>query len=247
MTNRYFSECPIMGGNVVLTGQEAHHLVGVMRVRPGDRVEVFDGSGAEFSAEVERAERDQVALRVLERKPIDRELPLELVIGVCLPKGDRQRWLVEKAVELGVRRIVPLVTARSVAKPGPQATARLHRGVIEASKQCGRNRLMEIAPAMPWPEWVDATRTVPCRLLAHPGSGTGRKPGTPLSGSTAPQAVAMAIGPEGGFTDDEVRLAVEAGWQPIDLGPRILRIETAAIMLAALAITVGQAFQPDGC
>ncbi len=230
MTERYFVETPISGDKALLTGPEAHHLTHVMRAVQGAEVVLFDGSGAEFSARVERIGRAEVELAVLSREPADRELPLELTIGVALPKGDRQRWLVEKATELGVTRLVPLRTARSVVLPWQKVVVRLHRTVIEASKQCGRNRLMEIAQPQPWSDFVVDSAEVPCRLLAHrcdcPGTNT-----LDLS-----KGALLAVGPEGGFTNDEVSQAIDAGWQVIDLGPRTLRVETAAIVLAGMVV-----------
>jgi 16S rRNA (uracil1498-N3)-methyltransferase len=167
MSQRYFTDAPIRGSRVTLAGSEAHHLIHVMRSGPGDEVVLFDGSGAEFSARIERVGRAEVELAVLARREIDRELPWELTLGVALPKGDRQRWLAEKAVELGVRRLVPLAASRSVARPSESALARLRRTVVEASKQCGRNRLMEIAEPEGWSEFVAGAGTGR-RLLAHP-------------------------------------------------------------------------------
>jgi len=236
MADRYFVQDPIpFGGTteqrVFLAGQEAHHLVHVMRVRPGVDVTLFDGSGAEFSARVEQVDRREVQLVVLSRQQIDRELPLDVTLAVPIPKGDRQRWLIEKATELGIARIVPLQTARAVAQPAPRALARLRRTVIEASKQSGRNRLMEITSSQDWADFVNENTDLPCRLLAHQvGKSRGFDPS--LVGD-ARRAI-LAIGPEGGFTDEEVWRATTAGWQPIDLGPRILRIETAAVLLTAM-------------
>lgn len=210
----------------------------VMRAKPGTQVVLFDGSGAEFTAQVEGLGRAEVQLAILSRQMVDRELPLELTLGTALPKGERRKWLVEKAVELGVTRIVPLVTSRCVGRPGPRAVARLRRVVIQTSKQCGRNRLAAIADPLTWAEFVASSRNVPCRLLAHPIT-RARETGCPGLAGLATKIVEsgrvfLAVGPEGGFTSDELALATTAGWQPIDLGPRILRIETAAILLTAM-------------
>jgi 16S rRNA (uracil1498-N3)-methyltransferase len=209
-------------------------------------VTVFDGSGTEFSAVVERVGRTDVEMTVAGRNEVDRELPFELTLAVALPKGDRQKWLVEKAVEMGVARLVPLRTRRVVTQPGDQGFRRLRRTVVEASKQCGRNRLMQIDAAEDWPELITQTAGEPQRLLAHPAGERGETRDqrfSPLSSLPSPPGIFAAIGPEGGFTDDEVASAVSAGWQLVDLGPRILRVETAAIFLAAKIITAapGQA------
>ena len=110
MADRYFVESPIAGDQARLCGAESHHLAHVMRAKPLDEVVLFDGSGAEFLARVERVGRSEIELAVLSRAAVNREARTPLTLAVALPKGDRQRWLVEKAVELGVARLVPLVT-----------------------------------------------------------------------------------------------------------------------------------------
>lgn len=242
MSDRYFVENPIaeadsQSQHVLLTGAEAHHLIHVMRAKPGAEVVLFDGSGAEFPAQVARIGRSEVELAVLSRRQVDRELPLDVSLAVALPKGDRQRWLVEKAVELGVSQIVPLYTTRSVARPSPQALDRLRRAVVEASKQCGRNRLMQIAPPRQWAELLADDAGTTRRIMAHPhGEGSPR---VPFLADSLTGPVLLAIGPEGGFAAEEVTLAIDAGWQTIDLGPRILRTETAAILLVAMVAISG--------
>lgn len=239
MSDRYFVERPISNDRATLSGAESHHLIHVMRATPGTQVTLFDGGGDEFTATVERVGRAEVELTVLSRQQIDRELPFDLTLGVALPKGDRQRWLVEKAVELGIRRIVPLRTQRGVAQPVEQALARLRRTVVEASKQCGRNRLMQIDEPQAWPDFVADDPNAACRLLAHPGKSGQTPADFSHSDDVLPygaKIVMLAIGPEGGFAEEEVSLAVAAGWQAVDLGPRILRIETAATLLAAMVV-----------
>jgi len=232
MARRCYSETPIDGDQAILDGSEAHHLLHVLRASPGMSVTLFDGSGCEFDAQVTACKRSTVELAVTERREVDRELPLPLVLGVALPKGDRQRWIVEKSVELGVTRLVPLVTERSEKQGGDK----LGRYVIEASKQCGRNRLMEIAEPMHWGDWLHSPAilagavppTKPRRWVAHP---TGVQPTVAKLAERRPTF--LAIGPEGGLSDAEVEAAVTAGWETVGLGERILRIETAALGLVA--------------
>src|SRR6476660_6732359 len=154
MSERFYSPHPITAGCMMLDGPEAHHLLHVMRASVGDEVTLFDDSGAEFKATVETLRRADAELRIIERREIDRELPFELVVGVALPKGDRQKWLVEKLTELGVTTLVPLITERCVAQPAAAVLDRLRRSVIEAAKQCGRNRLMKIAEPKTWTDWI---------------------------------------------------------------------------------------------
>ncbi|HOM17559.1 MAG TPA: RsmE family RNA methyltransferase [Thermoguttaceae bacterium] len=257
MSERYFVAEPIHSDRVCLRGPEAHHLLHVMRARVGDRTLLFNGSGWEFEAELVQATRQEAHLRICRRAYVDRELPVLLVLGVALPKGDRQKWLVEKAVELGVARLTPLLTDRSVAHPGPGMLDRLRRSVIEASKQCGRNVLMQIEGPMSWSEWLSAYPTAQLRWVAHPsgptawpessrlqtpnqlpnGIGLPGLPAIPPGVAPTPPTKplwAVAVGPEGGWTDAELAAAQSAGWQLLGLGPRILRTETAALTLAAL-------------
>ncbi|MGD0516229.1 MAG: RsmE family RNA methyltransferase [Thermoguttaceae bacterium] len=249
MTNRYFVETPITGQQASLTGPEAHHLINVMRARRGATVILFDGSGCEFTARVEQVGRNGVELIVLSREEVDRELPFPLTLGVALPKGDRQKWLVEKAIELGVGRVIPLKTQRAVAQPVQQALDRLRRSVIEASKQCGRNQLMEIAEPLEFSNYIASAGDRSYCLLAHPSSSNvGCVKHTDLTVHSMhptanecikhtaehPQGVFLAIGPEGGFTNEEVDLAAKSGWHIVDLGCRTLRIETAALLLISM-------------
>jgi 16S rRNA (uracil1498-N3)-methyltransferase len=235
MTQRYFVEQPIAGPQATLLAAEAHHLAHVMRAKPGMQVTLFDGRGGEYLAEVTRVERAAIQLSVLSHQPIERELSAPVIVGASLPKGDRQRWLVEKLVELGVQTFVPLATAHAVAQPTDNARERLERAVIEASKQCGRNRLMRIEVPQAWRAFVTAASVEACRLIAHPG--VAQTLGDLLRAGTPPPIAgfAVAVGPEGGLTDEEVAIACEAGWAPVSLGPCILRVETAATLMASAA------------
>ena len=238
MADRYFVASPVDGARAVLAGAEAHHLAHVMRAAAGDEIVVFDGSGSEYRARVERIDRAQIELAILSQAVVDREAAARITLGVALPKGERQRWLVEKAVELGVERLVPLATERGLARESVAAVERLRRAVVEASKQCGRNRLMEIGAPEGLGDYVRANAGAALRLIAEPGAagiagvveafsrGCGERP-----------VAALAIGPEGGFTATEVDAARAAGWQAVGLGKRILRVETAALALAAAVIT----------
>jgi 16S rRNA (uracil1498-N3)-methyltransferase len=190
----------------------------------GDEVVVFDGRGTSWRARVASIGRDEAVLdlgaAVVEA--VAHDAPLTL--AVALPKGDRQKWLVEKLTELGVPRLVPLVTTRGVAEATPAAVERLGRSVIEACKQCGRDTLLAIAEP----------RTV-AEVVAEYGATGGivvaDRDGGPLAGSDRP--VVALVGPEGGFTAEELAAVEAAGGRRVSLGPHVLRIETAAIALAA--------------
>jgi 16S rRNA (uracil1498-N3)-methyltransferase len=172
------------------------------------------------------AKRD-VALEVTGRTAPQRELDFRLIVAAPLPKSERADFLIEKLTELGVALFVPLATERSVVHPRATKLDRLQRAVIEASKQCSRNVLMHIDSLTSWPDFATRQDLPSQKFIAHPNG----EPGSAIQGD-----VAFAVGPEGGFTDAEVALAKNGGWNVICLGPRILRVETAAIALVAQSV-----------
>ena len=227
MSERFFLASPPATGRAVLTGDEARHLSRVLRAAVGDEVLLFDGCGRSWPARVAVIGRDTVELETGEPR-IEPADGTRLTLAVALPKGERQKWLVEKLTELGVAKLVPLVTERGVAEATPAAVARLERGVIEASKQCGRDTLMEIAAPASVAALVAATPAGVIGLVADPQ-------GQPLdaAGWPATTEVIALVGPEGGFSPAELAAAEAAGWPRITLGHYVLRIETAAMALAA--------------
>ena len=229
MPRRFFSAVDISSELLELTGREAHHLQRVLRMQPGESVWLFDGQGQEVLGEIVAIERDVVRLQVTERRTFAQSESLPVTIATGVPKGDRFRWLIEKATELGVHRIVPLVTQRSIVDPGQGKLDKLRQTIVEACKQCGRTRLMELTEPLTWRDCL--TTEFPGRdvWIAHPY-------GEPLTAQQLAPArpPLFLIGPEGGFTDAEVEEAVAAGARRMQLGPRILRIETAAVAIATL-------------
>jgi 16S rRNA (uracil1498-N3)-methyltransferase len=226
MADRYFVAAPLSPGRVELDGPEAHHLAVVCRVRRGDAVCLFNGDGREYPATVVEAAKRRVILEVTGIEEPPRELGFRLEVAAPLPKGDRAVFLIEKLTELGVTAFTPLQTARSVVQPRETKLDRLQRHVIEASKQCGRNVLMQIQPLTEWSAFCILADQPRLRMLAHPNAERGVRKAELAD-------VVVAVGPEGGFTDEEVSAAMAHGWQTIGLGPRILRVETAALLLAA--------------
>ncbi|HWG42451.1 MAG TPA: RsmE family RNA methyltransferase [Gemmataceae bacterium] len=227
MAERFYVNSELKPGLVVLQGAEAHHLSVVCRLRPGDAICLFNGDGRQYPARIEEASRRSATLDVFAVESPARELAFRLEVAAPLPRGDRAQFLLEKLTELGVTSFVPLQTARSVVHPRETKLDKLQRHVIEASKQCGRNVLLHVRPMVEWSAFCRSAELPERRLLGHPGGESKRK-------ETAERDTVVAVGPEGGFTDEEVALARAAGWRLLDLGPRILRVETAAIALAVL-------------
>lgn len=233
---------------VQLPEDESLHLRQVLRVQPGEMVALFDGSGWEAWGEVLPGGKKDVVLEIRERHWIDRENPGKLTLAVSLPKGDRQKVLVEKLVELGVHRLVPLVTQRSVAQPTASALERLVKQGIAACKQCGRNRLMEIAPPETWEQFANHPLNTERKWFLNLGGHSLPRLAELQNVSPADLSVCAAIGPEGGWTPSEQEVADAHGWQTVQWGPRIMRVETAAVAVATLfgvAVTATDKSNPD--
>ena len=226
---RFFCEEPIQGDTVQLTGSELQHMTKVLRLGVGDEVTLFDDSGCEFVATIKEVSRQSASLSISSQQSVDRELPLTLHIGVALPKGDRQQWLVEKLVELGVTTLTPITTQRGVAQPNEKALQRIKRWIIAASKQCQRNRLMFVNSPQTIQQFFEPSRGL--TLIAHPNCESQLN--TVIKNVTLGGEYSVAIGPEGGFTDEELEIAAQHQAVPVSLGKRILRIETAAIAVAS--------------
>jgi 16S rRNA (uracil1498-N3)-methyltransferase len=228
MAERFYVNRDLSPGLVELRGPEAHHLGAVCRARPGDAVCLFNGDGHEYLGRVVEVTRRDVTVEVLSREARSRELPFLLHLAAPLPRGDRAWFLVEKLTELGAGALTILSTERSVVQPREAKLEKLQRHVIEASKQCGRNVLMRLDGPRRLEDFLRDGGLPATRLLAHP-AGAGSATEWPAARGDR----AACVGPEGGFSEAEVARAREAGWRLIDLGPRILRVETAALALAA--------------
>lgn len=215
---------------VTLTADEARHLREVLRLKPGDEVSVFDGAGKEFRARVAQARRDFAELDLDEEvAPARPESPLHLTLAVALLKGEKFDLVVQKATELGVTKIVPLITRYADIKlrdesDASKRVARWQRIALEAAKQSGR----ALVPEVSFPVAVSSVLSEGCLFFSERG-GQGLKPiENPITALTA------IIGSEGGWSDEEIEEARAAGAQIVTLGGRILRAETAAITAAAL-------------
>jgi 16S rRNA (uracil1498-N3)-methyltransferase len=235
VSDRFHCPAPPRDGRYHLSPEESRHLSRVCRLGVGDRVEIFDGRGFATGAKVVAATGDSVVLvAVGEPLPI-RDSPFSLVLATAVPKGDRLDWIVDKATELGVDRLIPIIAERSVVVPRGSKLERLRRSIIEASKQCRRARLMRLEEPLEWPRLVDSFPSALTFLADPGGSPPAHWPMIPPG-----REVVLAVGPEGGLSGAEIELAIRAGWTAIRLGCNTLRIETAglagcAILLARVA------------
>jgi len=215
-----------------LPSDEASHAK-VLRIKLYDSISIFDGIGNEAVCQVIEVDKRGLAFRILQRNYSPRCLPGRVVLGVSMPKGDRQRAVIEKAVELGVHDLIPIQTSRSVADVNDRGIARAERIVIESCKQCGRNQLMNVHSAVTFAEFLVApeANTNVAKWIAHPI----------LDSSHGLAALAsnydkywLCVGPEGGFSEDELQNAARHQWQILALGDRILRVETAVTSAVSL-------------
>lgn len=235
MTTRLFVSGPVInGGDVVVDGDRARYLGRVLRLRIGDEITVFNGEGPEWPAVIEAMTKSTATLRIGEEREAGTESPLRVHLVQGISRGERMDYVVQKATELGVRRITPVLTEYGVVKldDGRAAKRREHWEHVAASacEQSGRTRLPLVDTPVPLKAWFGArTADADVDLVLRPGALT------PLAAVGAPNTeVCILVGPEGGFSPGEYDDAELAGFRAVSLGPRVLRTETAAA--AALAI-----------
>jgi 16S rRNA (uracil1498-N3)-methyltransferase len=232
LTRVYVEEKLAAGKSLVIEGSAANHIMRVLRSREGDAVTLFDGSGGEYGARITGFRRDSVQVEVQEHRDVERESRLDLTLAQGISRGERMDWVMQKATELGVARIVPVITERTIVKLDEKQSARKvehWRGiVIAACEQSGRNRVPEVAAPCAFYEVLRKDDRAGHKLLLSP---LGRLNARELT-LTGPAT--LLVGPEGGLSENEHELAVDAGFEQVRMGPRVLRTETAAI--AALTI-----------
>ncbi len=230
---RFFVERLPTTGIFELDENESRHASSVLRMVQGDSCFAFDGCGGEARCSVSKVNKRAVELEVVERIDSNRELTRPITLGVALPKGDRQKTLVDFLVQLGVDSLQPLSTKRGVAQPVDAALSRLRRSVIESSKQCGRNQLMKVLEPVDVAALAHGKQDITVlRVFAHPYGEVVALPQLQKDAQSA-AGVTVLIGPEGGFTEEEAHQLRLSGWVAASLGPRILRVEVAATYVAS--------------
>nr|WP_297397597.1 16S rRNA (uracil(1498)-N(3))-methyltransferase [uncultured Marinobacter sp.] len=220
------------GATAELDENAALHVGRVLRMQPGQELRLFNGDGNDYPATITSANKKNVEVQVGTPDANPTESPLDIILGQALSKGDRMDYAVQKAVEMGVTRIVPLTTERCDVKlKGDREDKRLRHWqsvAISAAEQCGRARVPDILPVMTVTEWLEHTRDCEVRLVLH------HRTEQSLDALTKPTRVALMIGPEGGLSADEISQAESEGFLPVALGPRVLRTETAPVAAMAL-------------
>ena len=222
----------------VLSPEESHHLVRVLRLVRGDEVVIFDGRGHEYLARVTRPDRHAAAVAIGDALPPSPEPAIAIELAQAVLKGDKMDGVVRDATMAGVSRIVPLVSERTFAKLSSLARAhaleRWQRVAVSSAKQCRRSRLPEVAEPRQFLEWLEMPFEGRRLLLAepHPGAITGAL--REALGDAPPPAVCCIVGPEGGWTAEERQAAVDAGCPPVTLGPMTLRADAAGLVAVSV-------------
>lgn len=245
MTARFHADLPLRAGDSLALPERAARHVQVLRLQPGDVITLFNGQGGEFKATIERMGRSDVQVVVGAHDPVERETRRPVHLAVGMPANERMDWLVEKASELGAASITPLMAERSVLRlKGERADRKLAhwQGVaIAACEQCGRNRLPPLHAVASLGDWIRALAASTAgepRLLLSLRAGTQTLAQAMATwGGTA--AVTLLSGPEGGLSTTEEDAALAQGFIPVNLGPRVLRAETAPLACLAL-LTMSQ-------
>lgn len=226
----------IQGGRVRFDRDEARHLGRVLRLRPGAIVEAADGAGRTFAVRLEALDTREAWGTILGERVPGAESPCAITLAQAILKGERMAWLLQKATELGVARIVPVETERVVARTGGERTAarraRWARIAREAVKQCGRAVVPVVEAPCPFADVAAEARRHDAAWLLWEGGGTPLAAAAREAGR--PRRLLLLVGPEGGFTADEVALAERHGARVVGLGPRILRAESAGLVALAL-------------
>jgi 16S rRNA (uracil1498-N3)-methyltransferase len=243
---RVFVEVELQSGSVLeLPRETGAHLAKVLRARSGDEVVLFNGDGREFTGTIENVKGSRVSTSIGAARNVDRESPFELTLVQCVPRGDRMDFIVQKATELGVVRIVPVLSQRSVVRldenQSTSKQAHWRAVAVSACEQCGRNRLPSVDTPLPLLSYLgglaQATANEVLRLVLEPerAQRTDARAGSiDTAISLSASRAEIAIGPEGGFAPEELEAFDLSAFARLGLGPRVLRTETAAI--AAIAV-----------
>ena len=236
---RFFVEkYQIHDGRVDITGEDVNHIRNVLRMRPGEEVLISTGDEWEYTCAIELLEEDRVTLRVEDASRPGRELASKIWLFQCLPKGDKMETVIQKAVELGAYTVVPVASSRCVVKlderRAAQKVVRWNAIAEAAAKQSKRLIVPEVRRVMRFRDALEAAADLDVKLIPYERQDgmTGTRK---ILGAIRPgQSVAVMIGPEGGFDDAEVKQAQEYGFEPVTLGKRILRTETAGMTVLSI-------------
>lgn len=215
-----------------ISGTDYKHMVKVLRLKPGDEITLFDSNSTEYQGKIREIGKREIFIDIESSNKVNTESPIEITLLQGLPKADKMDYIIEKATELGVTRIVPVITGRSQIRDRDRKK-RWERIALEASKQCGRTKPTIIENTLEFEEAVKIYAKKELAIILHVESEVMAKSYIKKS-LQAPQNIVLFVGPEGGFTDNEVLLGNKMGFISLGLGPRVLRTETASISVLSV-------------
>lgn len=222
----------IDGGKATISGTDYRHIVKVLRMKEGDAITLFDENALEYEGRISHVGRREILVDIHSARKAETDSPLRITLLQGLPKGDKMDFIVEKATELGVHAIVPVVTERSQVRAFDRRR-RWERIALESSKQCGRTKPPAVENTLNFSEAIKCNVDYDLAIILHVGSQVSLKDFLSYS-LQHPKNIIVLIGPEGGFSENEVLLASEMGFTPLGLGPRTLRTETAGIAVLSI-------------
>lgn len=237
MRRFFIDRAHISADKLTLTGPDVRHIRTVLRLRPGNEVFLFDGQGSEYRARIIDSTSRKVTLSILQQYAAISESHLEITMGQALVKARKMDRVVRQLTELGVFALIPFVAERSVPRPGPERLVDRERRwqtiAREALKQCGRSHMPDIGPVISFQDLISTQESYDSKIIFH-ARGSDMTATSSLGSLVEVRKVLALIGPEGGFTDEEVNLAVDFGFVCISLGPRVLQADTAAIAASTI-------------
>ena len=239
-SNRFFlSESGFEDQHVRLSAEQAHQVCHVLRLQAGDGIVVLDNAGNEYDVRLTTVTKKEATGQITRKRPASGEPTVQITLFQSLLSREKFEWVLQKGTEVGVARFVPVQTERSIARArqiDARKLTRWRRILTEAAEQSHRGRIPEIEEAITWKEMVSQLGNFDRSLIAATSGETRTLRESLERGDKAPSSIAVLIGPEGGFSDDEVQQACDSGAVPVGLGPRILRTETAAILVPTLIL-----------
>lgn len=240
--HRYYIPCDLNNKIMLIDGDEAHHMLTVKRLKKGDIFLLFNGEGFECTAEIidiiydPKTQRKKARISINDVKEVSKEIDVNITLAFSVPKGKRAEFIIQKCAELGVRKVVPIISTRSIIRSNfEKKIEKWGKISIEASKQCGRNLIMEICDVLPFGSLEKLINDNQISLIfSNENESQGLK--RILEQNKKVSNILSIVGPEGGFSHTEISKAKEIGCKVAKLTPQILRVETAIIAITAMLI-----------
>ncbi|MBQ4473272.1 MAG: 16S rRNA (uracil(1498)-N(3))-methyltransferase [Lachnospiraceae bacterium] len=250
MSRFFVDSSGIADGQICLSGPEVNHIRQVLRMRPGDEITLCDGAGTDYQCRILAFSDAGMSAEILRREECEQELPVRITLYQGLPKKDKMELIVQKAVELGASRIVPVMMKRTIvklddAKKEAKKLERWNAIAKGAAEQSGRGIVPEVCPVMAYADAVKEAAAMEAAILPYECAEGMRRTAEAVKEAAGKKSLGVLIGPEGGFEEEEVILAEQAGIVPVTLGKRILRTETAGLCILSLVMAEAELYEEE--